>query len=75
MSRRCARPGAQTSTLRSRPTSEWTPYVEETLVASVMVVAFLVWRGSDGDAAGPEADDADDAAGDDQREQADLGRA
>ena len=32
VSRRCARPGAQTSTLRSLPTSEWTPYVEETLV-------------------------------------------
>ena len=70
VSRLWARPGEQTSTLRRRPTSECTPYVEETL--SFMSVAFLM--GSDLDAAGPEADDAGDAAGHDEDEQPDLGR-
>ena len=52
VSRRCASPGAQTRTLRSRPTSEWTPYVEDT--GSVMSLPFC-W-GSERDASGPQAD-------------------
>src|SRR4051794_27998120 len=70
VSLRCASPGAQTSTLRSRPTSEWTPYVEEML--SVIDGAFLSW--SEGDAAGPQPHGADDPSGDDEREDPDLGR-
>src|SRR6516164_3576829 len=60
--RSCARPGAQTMTLRSWPTSECTPY------AAPWVFAMLTSLASNRDVAGREAVNADDRADDCDRE-------
>src|SRR5699024_7078011 len=70
VSRRCARPGRATSTLRSLPTSEWTPYPA---AGFSLMDQDLSGGYSDRDETGDEADDAENAAGDDEHEQHDLG--
>src|SRR4051794_8886090 len=74
VSRRWARPGAQTSTLRSLPTSEWTPYVDEAdpVAGSVIVHCLSSGGCSDRDPAGPQTHGADDAAGHDHGAQRHL---
>jgi hypothetical protein len=42
VSRLCARPGAQTKTLRSRPTSEFTAYLLETGTVCAIHLPFSV---------------------------------
>src|SRR5262245_25936205 len=77
---RWASPGAQTSTLSSRPTSECTPYVEETDPCVDSVIVSRLSPGASGgcsqdEPAGPQRDRPEDASGHDHRTERDLGRA